>query len=83
MMRQRVAAFFSKYPKGMLAATIVVVLLSSSEYKPVDGSERRKAFSNQHAAEQAMKRKGCSSEPAKIDNKWETAPSAKRDQPKS
>jgi hypothetical protein len=127
-----------KPPKGMLAATIVVVLLSGCEYKPVDnelsateniavmaslydtydcpriiqaaqnsaatvkhfdelkaksgnaftnfiayGSERSKALATQHAAEQAMKRKGCSSEPAKIDNKPESAPSAKRDQPKS
>ena len=138
MKRQRAAAFFLRYPKGMLAATIAVVLLSSCEYKPVDnelsateniavmaslydtydcpqiiqivknseatvkrfdelkaksgnaftnfiayGTERSKALANQHAAEQAMKRKGCSSEPAKIDNKPESAPSAKRDQPKS
>jgi hypothetical protein len=40
------------------------------------GGERSKAVANQHAAEQAMKRKGCSSEPAKIDNKPESAPSA-------
>src|SRR5215469_8985822 len=127
MKRQRAAVFFLRYPKGMLAAIIVVVLLSSCEYKPVDnelsateniavmaslydtydcpriiqaaqnsyqnseatvkhfdelkaksgnaftnfiayGTERSKALANQHAAEQAMKRKGCSSEPAKIDN---------------
>jgi hypothetical protein len=36
MKRQRAAVFFSRYPKGMLAATIVVVLLSSCDYKPVD-----------------------------------------------
>ena len=138
MRRQRAAVFFLRYPKGMLAATTVVVLLSSCEYKPVDnelsateniavmaslydtydcpqiiqiaknseatvkhfdelkaksgnaftnfiayGTERSKALANQHAAEQAMKRKGCSSEPAKIDNKPESAPSAKRDQPKT
>ena len=137
MRRQRAAVFFLRYPKGMLAATTVVVLLSSCEYKPVDneltateniavmaslydtyecpriiqaakdsaatvkhfdelkaksgnaftnfiayGTES-KALASQHAAEQAMKRKGCSSEPAKIDNKPESAPSAKRDQPKS
>ena len=138
MKRQRAPVFFLRYPKGMLAATIAVVLLSSCEYKPVDnelsateniavmaslydtydcpqiiqiaknseatvkhfdelkaksgnaftnfiayGTERSKALASQHAAEQAMKRKGCSSEPAKIDNKPESAPSAKRDQPKS
>ena len=138
MKRQRAAAFFLRYPKGMLAATIAVVLLSSCEYKPVDnelsateniavmaslydtydcpqiiqiaknseatvkhfdelkaksgnaftnfiayGTERSKALASQHAAEQAMKRKGCNSEPAKIDNKPESALSAKRDQPKS
>ena len=36
MKRQRAAVFFLRYPKGMLAATIAVVLLSSCEYKPVD-----------------------------------------------
>ena len=35
------------------------------------GGERRKALANQHAAEQAMKRKGCSPDPIKIDNKLE------------
>jgi len=36
MKRQRAAVFFLRYPKGMLAATTVVVLLSSCEYKPLD-----------------------------------------------
>jgi hypothetical protein len=35
------------------------------------GGERPKALANQHVTEQAMKRKGCSSEPTKIDNKPE------------
>ena len=34
--RQRAAVFFSRYPNGMLAATIVVLLLSNCEYKAVD-----------------------------------------------
>jgi hypothetical protein len=33
--------------------------------------ERTKALANQHAAEQAMKRKGCSPDATKIDNKPE------------
>ena len=36
------------------------------------GTERSKALASQHAAEQAMKQKGCSSDPAKIDNKPES-----------
>jgi dsRNA-specific ribonuclease len=47
------------------------------------GSERSKALATQHAAEQAMKRKSCSSEPDKVGNKPESAPSVKRDRPKS
>jgi hypothetical protein len=35
------------------------------------GSERSKALAHQHAAERAMKEKGCSPDPPKIDNKAE------------
>jgi hypothetical protein len=35
------------------------------------GGERSKALANQHAAERAMKLKGCSPDPTKIDNKSE------------
>jgi hypothetical protein len=35
------------------------------------GSERTKALAHQHSAERAMKEKGCSPDPTKIDNKPE------------
>src|SRR5215471_11064263 len=36
MKRQRMAVMFLRYSKSMLAATVVVVLLSGCEYKAVD-----------------------------------------------
>jgi hypothetical protein len=126
MKRQRAAVIFFQYSKSMLAATVVVVLLSSCEYKAVDpelsatenvavlsslydtyecpqiigaansyaavvkhfdelmaksgngfvnalaySTERTKALAHQHAAERAMKLKGCSPDPTKIANKPE------------
>jgi PBP1b-binding outer membrane lipoprotein LpoB len=128
-MKRRAAVMLLQCSKRMLAMTVVIVLLSSCDYKVVDpqlsateniavesslydtydcpriiqtakdsaaqvkhfddlmaksgngfvnalayGTERTKALANQHAAERAMKVKGCSPDPIKIDNKLETRP---------